>query len=146
MERKAIEKLLAVIESGMEELADKVARTNRIDPSEIDILKKAICVKAMLEDEMNGEGYSSRSYDGGQSYRRGRNHETGQFMSRDSGESSRNENSYEESSRHSREGSFSLGRSGHSASDRLMALIEDFGERGGDAERQAASRFLQQLR
>ena len=139
MEEKAIEKLLSVIEDGIGEIAEKAGRTNRIDPNEIDILKKALCVKAMLEEEMGGgqSSYRGRSHDGG-SYQRGRNQNNGQYMSR--------EGSYGGSYGGTFGGSHDGGMSGHSASDRLIAMIEDFGNRGSDAERQAAEKFLRQMR
>ena len=137
MDRKTIEKLTAIIDSGIEGIAEKAAQTNRIDPSEVDLLKKALCVKAMLAEDMGGGQSMRGSYDGN-SYRRGRDHDTGQFVSRsETGWGSRQGGSY---------GSYENGRSGHSAGDRLRSMIEEFGESGGEAERKAAEKFLQSMR
>lgn len=107
-------------------------------PTEIKNAKEAVCLlkeahelKVSLMMEENADSYYSRSYSrGNNSYMRGRDADTGRYMSRDN----RMRQSYDSM------------ESGHSIDDRLIASIEDMMDSAKtEYEKQRLSDWIQRI-
>lgn len=107
-------------------------------PTEIKNAKEAVCLlkeahelKVSIMMEENADDYYSRDYrNDGYSYRRGRDSNTGRYVSRDN----RMRQSYDEMA------------SGHSINDRLIASIEDMMDMAKtDYEKQQLSDWIKRI-
>lgn len=141
-----MEKTLTDLKHLLKDELQKIIQKNDITPAELDNVKKALCaIKESLEieDILYGEdGYSVRSSyayhpHGTISYRRGRDMNTGRYVSRSDGRMSR---------RDRMDYSMDDGYSGHSIKDRMVAKLESMiDEAGGEHEREMINEWIDRL-
>lgn len=120
-----MEKVLTDLKHLLEEELRKIVDKNDISPTELENATKAVCLMQKVqeleewpsEEEMD-EYYSRRGSYHGNSYRRGRDYDTGRYVSRNDG---RTPNSY----RHMDD------MSHHSIKDRMIASLENMMDEAG---------------
>lgn len=140
---KTLEKIQDAVEEAIRPIIAKGANMNA---AELDVLTKAVCTIEKINQMENGsdEEYSrGRSFDDGNSYRRGRSATTGRYVSRDPMphfEGSTSRRFYDGDM--SRTG----GYSGHSIKDRMVAQLEKmYDEAQTDHERQVVNTWMRRI-
>lgn len=113
---------------------DKIADKGDITPAELQNVETAMCVlkKVMeVQDIIYEDGYSKARYSVHGSYRRGRDHNTGRYVSRHDGRTP---------------GHVEDGYSQHSIKDRMIANLESMMDSSGsDYERETIEEWINRL-
>lgn len=131
-----------IIAKDFKELADKIIQSGTITPEQLDVVYKT--VKLMLKDsefkrELQG-GFETEN-----SYRRGRNMNNGQYMSRDMGRSMTRMPSVRMSYGYDPH-AYDMGYSGHSIKDRMIASLESmYDTAGNEHERQMIDSWISRI-
>ena len=139
-----MEKVLTDLKHLLEDELRKIVEKNDISPVELENATKAVCLMQKVQeieewpsdDEMN-DYYSRRGSYGGHmgSYRRGRDADTGRYVSRRDGRMSRRDRMEMDD-----------GYSGHSIKDRMIARLEEMmDEAGGEHERETINDWIERL-
>ena len=129
------EEMLERLEKNVVQGLSHVAAKKDISPMELEMAEKAMCLLEKIDSVRDGS-YSEGSYgrmSHNNSYRRGRNMNNGQYMSRDEGGSYRGyDEGYE-------------GTSGHSVRNKMIARLEEMANSGTEYERREAMNLLDKL-
>lgn len=145
-----MEKVMTDLKHLLEDELRKIVEKNDISPVELENATKAVCLMQKVQeleewpsdDEMNGY-YSRRSYNSYgydpysmRSYRRGRDMNTGRYMSRADGRMPHRDHMVDVDD----------GYSGHSIKDRMIANLEAMmDEAGGEYERKTIGEWINRL-
>lgn len=138
---KTLEKIQDAVEEAIRPIIAKGAAMNA---AELDVLTKAVCTIEKINQIENAEDYSrDRSFDDGNSFRRGRSPITGRYVSRDpmphfEGATARRF--------YDGDMSRSGGYSGHSIKDRMVSQLEKmYDEAQTDHERHVLDTWLRRI-
>ena len=141
--------VLEKLKKQTEKELEKITAKDDMTPTELENAKKAVCLMKEIQEVEMGEaigeasGYSQASYRGN-SYRRGRDADSGRYISRSY------EGPYAESRggsyRQSGGNSYEQGYSGHSINDRMIDNLERMmDEAGTEHERQSIMNAIHRI-
>lgn len=133
--QEKIQKFEGILERELDKEMDRIISAGTLSPADVKTMTDAVrlMLKVKEYEDWCDEGNSYDNYPDNYSMRRGRNADTGRYVSR--------EGNY--STRRSYRGSYDQGYSGHSITDRMVSRLEDmYDEAKTDHERQLIDEWI----